>query len=212
MFYRKCPGCGELVTFEDELCPNCSFDLKTFDADRADFFENYSKQGDQVWVNKYKKKLNKLRLTFCLTALGLIILQVLLVLHMTISPTFNSQAIEGTDLIFFLLALIDVPAFMFMLILSICSFIRMKIKTCVVDGFTIALYLADRLWLIIDGVKQDKIDVNGIMKGTLPNGRNIIVRVESTIDTTPPFWVFKLFDKVVVYFIDKPNDMRAIYN
>lgn len=63
----KCPECGKDVSTAAESCPHCGFPIKKESSTKIVKEETFPAPIDSNWVNKWRKRLNKVKLIFSFT-------------------------------------------------------------------------------------------------------------------------------------------------
>ena len=157
----KCPECGKDVSSFAKTCPNCAYPIKDLDTSNNESVNN-SIPKDAGWVNKWKLKVNAIKIAFTFIFIAYAIVLTVLIVSLTNNDSASDSLIITTIIMCFLGAVV--------IGLWLGVLLSCKVKTREIDGYTILVYSCFTHKLVIEDEIQDS---GRFLRGTLPNGKKI---------------------------------------
>lgn len=186
----KCPECGKEVSTSADACPHCGYPIgkqnnngqKIVIEQAEEDKSSWPKPKDQAWINKWKDKAKKTKLTWAFILLacivGVIISACLLandkdVVHYSWGDSYYTKTVHivFTGIFGFL----TFDALVLWLTLLICCHVRARQY----DGYAVLVYNGFKHYLVIEDVIHDSGVVNRYLYGALPNKKQVWVTISA---------------------------------
>lgn len=163
----KCPECGKEVSTAAEACPHCGYPIKKNEPVKEKQVENYPKPMNSDWIDAWKSKARKTRITwtilFLVSLIGLLIPQIfreIITVYIVFSVIFSITTFVT-------------------LALWLTVLITVKVRARQYDGYTVLVYVSFKNLLIVENEIQDSGVFNRFLYGHLPNKKQVWVNISA---------------------------------